>query len=109
MTEILVETNGLLGIFGLPTPLSNEESGIYWFEYQRPDGLKIALSFSIYERKAGIVVRLDENRTASSINMNDCSRIQVLDDNRRIIELKGESNARCVLALSDNDVLSVTI
>jgi hypothetical protein len=109
MTEIQVETNELLGIFGLPTPLSNEESGIYWFEYQRADTLKIALSFSIHERKAGIIVRLDEGRTASSINMSDCSRIQVLDRNRRIIEIKGEGNARCVLALTDNDVLSVTV
>jgi hypothetical protein len=109
MTEILVETNELLGIFGLPTPLSNEESGIYWFEYQRPDGLKISLSFSIYERKAGLIVRLDENRTATSINMIDCSGIRVLDRNRRIIEIKGEGDNCCVLALTGNDVLSVTI
>jgi hypothetical protein len=36
-------------------------------------------------------------------------RSAVLDYNRKIIELKGEGNSHCVLALTDNDVLSVTI
>ena len=97
-------------MLGLPTHLSDQEGGIYWFRYERPDGIVVMIDFSRWERKAGVVVRLDEHRVCSSINLSACSSVRVLDETRRIVELRSVTYAtRCLVLLAGNDILNVSI
>jgi hypothetical protein len=104
------DAEALMGVLGLPTHLSDEERGIYWFQYERPDGIVIIIDFARWDRKAGVLVLLDERRVCSSINLSECSSVRVLDETRRIVELRSVTySTRCLVSLAGDDIVDVNI
>ncbi len=103
-----VDITQLLIIFDelLPFP-TNEELGVYWFKAVRADGLRITLSFSVYECYAGVLVSENSNVAIASLHMEKCSEIRVLDEMKKNLEIiHGESPGRCFLQLTGDTILS---
>jgi hypothetical protein len=102
-----VDITQLLIIFDeLLTPPTNEELGLYWFRATRADGLKISLSFSVYEDYIDIIVYNNEIATAD-IGMKKCSEIRVLDEKKKSLEITHDgSSGRCFLQLTGDSILT---
>lgn len=104
------DLDALTTIFGEPTPLSNPSLLDYWFTYKRSDGQTVTLSFSGYERSAGVIVRSSEKTAPAAVRLERCDSINVLEPGRRTFEvLASESKARCFVALDGDSILSVDV
>jgi hypothetical protein len=103
ITKLLIVFDGLL------IPPTDEEQGVYWFRATRKDNLIITFSFSIYECYAGVLICNITNIAIANINMKNCSEIQVLDEQKRCLEIiHDNSKSRCFLALSGDSILDYT-
>ena len=101
----------LLEVFDDLLPLTNEDRFVYFLKYERQDGVRIQLSFSALEGTAGILVRLNEEVSASSYGLTNCLSIDVLDLSRKIVEIKagqpGHYVIRSLLVLDGDSILMV--
>ena len=101
ITQLLIVFDELL------TPPTDEEQGVYWFRATRTDGLIVTLSFSIYEYYADALVCNNSDIAIASINMEKCSEIRVLDEEKKCLEIVHDgSQGRCFLALTGDSILS---
>ena len=88
------------------SPPTNEELGIYWFTAARTDGIKVSLSFSIYECYADVLI-YSPGITIASITMKKCSEIRVLDAGKKYLEIVHSGTpGRCFLQLTGDTILS---
>lgn len=100
ITQLLIIFDELL------TPPTDEEQGIFWLRATRPDGLIVTLSFSIYERYAGILIHSSSDVAISNVSMENCSEIRVLDEKKKCLEiLHADGTRRCFLSLLGDLVL----
>jgi hypothetical protein len=107
--DLEFELAELVTVLGLPTPVSDQDRKIFWFEHRRSDGIEITLSLSVYERKVGVIVELERDRASSGVHLTECSSVRVLDSDRKIIEVVSETRAvRCVLAVEANTILDLS-
>jgi hypothetical protein len=99
----------LLSVFGDYLSSSDVDRGLYNFKYQRPDGISIQLSFSAYEANVGLIVNLAESGAGSYLDLTDCISIRVLDENRKVVEVKSGKEVglilRIVIALTTDSIL----
>lgn len=108
--DLIFDVGELVTVFGEPMPWSNEELLDYWFRYERPDGASVLLNLSGYERSVAIVVRCAGGAPASSIRVERCGGVRVLESARRTLEVVGDSPPiRCVLALDAESVLEISV
>lgn len=108
--DLAFDLDELVGAFGEPTALSQPELLTYWFSYERPDGVKIILTLSGYERSVGIIVRLSDQVAATAVHLERCDAVRVLEPDRKTLEITGEEPpARCFLALDGDQILDVNI
>jgi hypothetical protein len=106
--DIRYDLTDLIGVLGLPTPSSDEDLKNYWFQYERSDGLSVVIDFSVYRRRAAVIVQFDDQHVVSSVRLWSCSSVRVLDSERKILELLNDDGpVRCVVALEGSGVLSV--
>jgi len=103
-----VDIAKLLFVFDeLLTPPSDEEQGVYWFGVNRPDGLVVTLSFSIYEQFVSILVCNSSDIAIAKVHMKKCSEIRVLDEKKKNLEIiHDDSPGRCFLQLTGDSILS---
>ena len=108
--DIEVNLLDLMAVLGEPTPISDAETGYYWYRYERSDGYALTLSFSIYKRIVGVTLQAASGVGCGSVSLTMCSAIRVLDAKRGLIEiLSVERGARCVIGLEVDDILAVEI
>lgn len=87
-------------------PATNEELGVYWFSSRRSDGISVIFSLSVYEDYVDIIIKNKEEVGISSLSLDDCTRISVLDENRKCLEvIHGKSRSRCFLSLLSDSIL----
>lgn len=100
----------LVGVFGPPLELSVPDLLDYWFSYQRSDGMTVTLTFSGYERTAGVIVRCSDDVACGSVSMGSCDVVRVLEPGKRTLELVSEDPAmRCFVALDGDSILDVQV
>lgn len=101
----------LIGVFGVPLPLSSEERGEYWFGYDRPDGVSVTLHLSLLNRAVGVIVHCSPELEAASARLEGCTVVRVLEPNRKTVEIataaSDERPLRCFLALDGDSVMHV--
>lgn len=108
--DLVFDVAELVEVFGEPMSLSNAELLDYWFLYKRPDGGSVLLSLSGYERSVAIIVRCSEGAAASSVRIERCRGVRVLEAGLRTLEVVGDSPPiRCFLALDAESVLEVSV
>jgi hypothetical protein len=91
----------------LLTPPTDEEQGVYWLGATRSDGLIVTLSFSIYERHAGVFIYNNSNVSIASVHMKNCSEVRVLDEEKKCLEIIRDTfPGRCFLALIGDNILT---
>ncbi|MDP1835034.1 MAG: hypothetical protein Q8K75_03805 [Chlamydiales bacterium] len=98
----------LLSVFDELLPLSDEEQAIYWFKFSRKDDLYITLLVSVYENTANISVYNNPNANIAiaSFHISNCLSIEVLDEQKKCIEiLSGKNEGRCFVALLADTIL----
>jgi hypothetical protein len=100
ITKLLIVFDELL------TPPTDEEQGVYWFGATRTDGLIVTLSFSIYERNAGVLVCNNSDVAIARIHMKKCSEVRVLDEEKKSVEIIHDCfQGRCFLQLTGDTIL----
>lgn len=100
----------LVALFGEPTPLSHPELLDYWFRYDRSDGGSVTVTLSGYERSVAVIVRCSDEVACSSVRIERCDAVRVLEPGRKTLEIVGESPpVRAVLALDGDLVLDLQI
>lgn len=101
----------LLIVFDKLSPLTDESIKYYFLEFNT-NRAKVTLDFSVYERKAGIIIECHQQSAATSIGMSNCVSIRVLDEKKAVVEVicgeELETNLRCVLILNDNPSLDIS-
>lgn len=110
MPDLEFDLDELIGVFGIPLPLSNPELLDYWFRFDREDGVSVTLSLSGYERSVAIIVRMDAAVACSLVRIERCARVRVLEPDRKTVEVVGDKPpVRCFLALNGESILDVQI
>jgi len=85
----------LIGLFeSKPILVSSEEAGMFIYSKQDNKGMKLVLSFSVYERKCTISLGLGES-TALEMPFKDVAELSVYNDSLRIHQNQSEKD--CVI------------
>ncbi len=101
-----VDISEMLLFFDYMLPCSNEELQQYRFELQRPDGIIVSFSFSVYRGHVGVTVYANSKVSIATVELEHCSEIRVLDHKRKCLEvLQKNDKGRCFLSLLDDSVL----
>jgi len=88
-------------------PVTDEEQKVYWLKTKRSDGLTITFILSIYEESVSILITNDNGTSISSLDLENCSEIRILDPKRKCLEvLHDRENGRCFLSLFGDSILN---
>jgi hypothetical protein len=108
--NLVFDVDELVALFGEPLEWSNPELLDYWFRYERGDGASLTLSLSGYERSVSVIVRGVGGAGATSVRIDRCDRVQVLEPELGTLEVVGASPPiRCFLALEADSLLEVHV
>jgi hypothetical protein len=109
MNELECDITELLGAFSELLPLSDEETGHYWFRHNREDGFSIILILSIYESTVGLLLKMEEaDVTSLSFSRCRCVRLGGRSKDTRIIEILGSVGnpaAYCAVRLHGDPIV----
>lgn len=109
-SDLDFDLDELVGLFGDPLPLSNPDLLDFWFRYQRDDGGSVTLSLSGYERSAAVIVCCSDEAACSSVRIDRCEHVLVLEAERRTLEIVSQSPPlRCFVALDGNSILELNV
>jgi hypothetical protein len=86
-SDLVFDLEELVSLLGDPLSLSNPDVLDFWFRYQRGDGGSVTLSLSGYERSVAIVVRCSEGVACSSVRIDRCEHVRVLEAERKTLEI----------------------
>lgn len=101
-----IDITQLCIIFDELMSATDEEQGIYWFRTLRSDGLIITFAFSTYEEYVDIIIHNTSKIDITSLSLEKCSEIRVLDEKRKCLEiLHNNRNSRCFLSLLGSSIL----
>lgn len=107
--DLHFDVDELAMLFGEPLPLSRPELLDYWFRYHRTDGISVTLSLSGYERSVAVIVRCSDQVAASSIRIDHCQYVRVLEADRKTLEIVSpEQRMRCFIALAGDSIVDVS-
>jgi hypothetical protein len=97
----------ILCFFEQQHPKTNEAEGLYYYEVERDDGLKIFFSFELRKKFVSIIIRNQHNQIVSQLQLTNCSEINILDDKRKLLEIwHNEREDRCFISLFGNIICS---
>ncbi len=97
----------ILCFFEQQHPKTNEAEGLYYYEVERDDGLKIIFSFELEKKSVSVVIRNQSNRIVSQLQLTNCSEINILDDKRKLLEIwHNNREDRCFVSLFGNIICS---
>jgi hypothetical protein len=104
-----VDITELLIFFDELMPPTDEEQKVYWFKTKRKDKITIIFIVSVYEESVAVLIETENGVNISSIDMENCSEIRILDQKRKCLEVLHEKgNGRCFLSLLEDSILSYT-
>ncbi|MBS0621684.1 MAG: hypothetical protein JSR80_01835 [Verrucomicrobia bacterium] len=104
-----VDITALLIVFDELLSSTTEEQGIYAFRTRREDGIAVILSFSIHEGSVDVVVQNNSGIDISVFKLKDCSEINVLDEERKCLEiLRRDGKGRCFISLIGDSIVNYT-
>lgn len=111
MKETEFDLADLLSVFDELLPLSDEDRKIYWLRFTRSDGITITLTLSTYEMTVGLIVQCNSQVACSATHLKHCSRVRVLEMERRTLEVlcseSTENVIRCFLSLDGENILTI--
>ena len=100
-----VDITELLIFFDELIPGTDEEQKIYWFKFTKQDQTIIIFVVSIFEKSIGVIIKNDSGLCFSHIDLEKCSEIKVLDQDKKCLEVLS-SSGRCFLSLLEGSILS---
>jgi hypothetical protein len=108
--DLQFDLGELVELFGEPLPLSNPDVLDFWFRYRRPDGASVTLSLSGYERSVAIIVRCSDEVACSSVRIDRCEQVRVLEPERKTLEVvSSDPPLRCFVALDGESILELRV
>lgn len=106
--DLEFDLDAIVEVFGEPLESrSYPDRGDYWFEYRRPDGVAVRLVLGAFDR--AVIVGVDYGTAAStSVRLEQCDRVRVLEVEKRTLEVTSAALAvRCFLSLEGRSVLTL--
>ncbi|MAR66783.1 MAG: hypothetical protein CL833_05975 [Crocinitomicaceae bacterium] len=97
----------LLTFFDELMPSTDEEQKVYWFKSSKKDGTIIIFVVSLFEESIGVIIKSENGVCFSHIDLEKCSEINVLDQEKKCLEVLNP-NGRCFLSLLDGAVFTYT-
>jgi len=97
----------LLTFFDELMPSTDEEQKVYWFKSTRPEQITVIFIVSIFEESISIMLENENEIALSSIDLENCSEVKVLDQEKKCLEVLN-SNGRCFLSLLDGAIFTYT-
>ena len=97
----------LLTFFDELMPSTDEEQKVYWFKSTRPEQITVIFIVSIFEESISIMLENENEIALSSIDLENCSEINVLDQEKKCLEVLNP-NGRCFLSLLDGAIFTYT-
>lgn len=105
-----LDFDAMVEVFGEPNERrSHPDRHDYWFDYRRTDGVAVQLIVNAFECRA--IVGVDYGGTAgTSLVVDKCDRVRVLEAERRTIEVVStEYSLRCFLSLDGETLMTVDV
>lgn len=99
--ELEFSLEDFLSIFSELLQATDEIRKVYWFLFERADGISITMVVSVYDRYVGITLRTSPQVAVAGFHLKNCSIVRVLDLRRRCFEVVTDSpnEIRCVICL----------
>lgn len=91
----------LLSVFDEEMPLTDEDRGHYWFKASCCNDAVLTVGISLYDAIVTISVYAysDLNTAITSFHLTNCKEINVLDLQKKHIEILHSTSSRCFISL----------